>query len=65
MGDPTSNMAGAANGAIFLMLGFVGGMLSLLGAFAFYLVRRANSPLPPHAEFVSTSAYGDGKESHA
>ena len=65
MGDPASNVAGAVNGAIFLMLGFIGGVLALLGAFAFYLAKRANSPLPPHAEFAGTTTFPEGKESHA
>jgi hypothetical protein len=64
MGDPNSNIAGAVNGAIFLMLGFIGGMLALLGAFAFYLVKRANGPLPPHAEFAGFSSTEEN-ESHA
>lgn len=64
MGDPNSNVAGAMNGAIFLMLGFIGGVLALLGAFAFYLVKRANSPLPPHAEFAGLGNHEEN-QSHA
>jgi hypothetical protein len=59
MGDPNSAVAGAMNGAIFLMLGFIGMMLTSLGGFAFYLMRRANSPLPPHAEFDRASQPDD------
>ena len=51
MGDPNSKAAGAINGAIFLLLGCIGGVLALLVAFGFVLMKRANAPLPPHAEF--------------
>ena len=64
MGDPNSNVAGAVNGAIFLMLGFIGGVLALLGAFAFYLMKRSSSPLPPHVEFAGFSNHEEN-ESHA
>jgi len=50
MGDPNSNVAKGANAAIFLMLGVLGGMFSLLVAFGICLYRRANAPVPPHAE---------------
>jgi hypothetical protein len=50
MGDPNSKTAGAINAAIFLMIGFIGAMLASLGGFAFYLSRRAASPMPPHTE---------------
>ncbi|MDR3406662.1 MAG: hypothetical protein P4L99_29525 [Chthoniobacter sp.] len=40
----------AINGAIFLMLGFVASILTVVGAFAYNLAKRARSPLPPHAE---------------
>ena len=39
------NVGEAVNGAIFLMLGFIGTMLAALVGFAFYLMKRANSPL--------------------
>ena len=52
MGDANSNFGEAANGAIFLMLGLLAVVFSLLGAFAFYLYRRALAPLPPHVEFT-------------
>lgn len=58
MGDPNSKTAGAANGAIFLMLGFIGAMLAGVGAFAFNLMRRAGAPVPPHvavAEEISAA----------
>jgi hypothetical protein len=59
MGDPNSNTAKAANAAIFLMLGVLGGMFALLGAFAFSLYRRAQSPTPPHAEFGDDKTFAD------
>jgi hypothetical protein len=52
MGDVNSKTAPAINAAIFLMLGCIGSMLAALGAFAFYLMKRAQSPLPPHAELA-------------
>ena len=51
MGDPNSKSAGAMNAAVFLLLGFIGTVLSLLVAFGVTLMRRANAPLPPHAQF--------------
>lgn len=51
MGDSNSNLADAANGAIFLMLGVLAAVFGLLGAFGFYLYRRGLAPLPPHVEF--------------
>jgi hypothetical protein len=52
MGDPASKNAGAANGAIFLLLGCAAAMLSGVGAFAFCLMKRANTPIPPHVEMA-------------
>ena len=50
MGNASSKTAGAMNGAIFLMLGFVALMLTSVGGFILYLLRRASAPLPPYAE---------------
>lgn len=52
MGDANSKIGPAMNAAIFLMLGCIGSMLAALAAFAFYLLKRAGSPLPPHAELA-------------
>ena len=52
MGDVNSKTAPAINAAIFLMLGFIGFTLSALGGFAFYLMKRAQSPVPPHIELA-------------
>ena len=52
MGDPNSNIAGAANAAVFVMLGLIGCVLTTLGTFGFYLYKRAQSPAPPHVEFA-------------
>jgi hypothetical protein len=51
MGDANSKIAPAINAAIFLMLGFIGAMLACAAAFGIHLMKRANAPLPPHAEF--------------
>lgn len=53
MGDVNSKVAPAINGAIFLMLGCIGFMLATAASFGIYLMRRANAPLPPHAEFIN------------
>ena len=47
-----SQVGGAINGAIFVMLGFLGVMLAGIGGVAFSLWRRAKNPLPPHLEFA-------------
>lgn len=51
MGDPSSKAAEGANGAIFLMLGFVAVMLSSIGGFIFYLARRAKTADPLESVF--------------
>ncbi len=56
MGDPNSKFAGASNAAVFLLLGFIGTVLALLVAFGVTLMKRANSPLPPHAEFSQSES---------
>jgi hypothetical protein len=41
--DPNSNLAGAANGAVFVMLVFMGVVFSGLAAMIFRIVRRARA----------------------
>ena len=53
MGDANSKTGAAMNAAIFLMLGCIGSMLSLLAAFGWYLMKRASSPVPPEREFFN------------
>jgi hypothetical protein len=65
MGDPNSAAAGATNGAIFLMLGFIGTMLTASGGFGFYLYKRAHTPIPPHLELVEEMSGENGDQSHA
>jgi hypothetical protein len=43
---------GPMNAAIFLMLGCIGSVLSLLCAFAIYLYRRSQAPIPPHVQLA-------------
>lgn len=51
MGGDDTKVGPAMNGAIFLMLGCIGGVLGLLVLFAVSLIRRANnSPIPPEAD---------------
>ena len=65
MGDQNSDFAGAANGAIFLMLGSIGTMLAALAGFGFYLYKRANAPIPPHIQLVEEMSGNEGDPSHA
>ena len=37
---------GAINGAIFLLLGCIGGVLASLAGFGIYLMKRTSTPLP-------------------
>jgi hypothetical protein len=51
--DSTGGGAGGPmNAAIFLMLGCIGGVLSLLCAFGIYLYRRSQAPIPPHVQLA-------------
>ena len=59
MGDVNSKMAPAMNAAIFLMLGFIGSMLAGAAGFGFYLMKRANAPVPPHVEFTQAGPRQD------
>ncbi len=54
MGDANSNIAGAANAAIFVMLGAIGLMLAATGGVAFYIYRHAQAPIPPHIQLVES-----------
>lgn len=56
MGDPNSNIAKGANGAIFLMLGVLAMVFLLLGSFAYQLYRTSKRPLPPHVELGDADA---------
>jgi hypothetical protein len=47
-----SQIGGAINGAIFVMLGFLGLMMAGIGGVAYQIWRRSTGPLPPHAEFA-------------
>jgi hypothetical protein len=54
MGDVNSKFAPATNDAIFLMLGLIGLMLGTIVGCGFYLFKRSQAPLPPHAEVAQT-----------
>ncbi len=54
MSGVDSSVRPAINGAIFVMLGFIGSMLAGVGGFAFYLFRRSRLPHPPHQQFLYT-----------
>jgi len=51
MGGDDTQIGPAMNGAIFLLMGCIGGVLGLLVAFAVTLMKRANASLPPEANF--------------
>jgi len=51
MGGDDTQIGPAMNGAIFLLMGCIGGVLGLLVAFAVTLMKRANALLPPEANF--------------
>ena len=55
MGNPNSKTAIASNGAIFLLLGAIGMVLSGIGAFAYSLFRRANNPPDPALTALMTA----------
>ena len=65
MGDKNSNFAGAANAAIFLMIGAIGSMLGAMTAFGFYLYKRASAPIPPHIQLVEEMSGEEGDSPHA
>ena len=47
-----SNFASAMNGAIFLMLGFIGAMLLGISAVGYTLYRRSQNSLPEHVQLA-------------
>ena len=55
MGNANSKTAGAINGAMFLMLGFIALMLGSVAAFVLNLRKRAQSPAPPQHDKDSQS----------
>jgi len=61
MGDPNSDIAGAANAAVLTMLILIGGVLSLISAVGYSLYRRSLAPAPPHAEIAGDiGAHSEG-----
>ena len=61
MGDPNSDIAGAANAAVLSMLILIGGVLSLISVFGYSLYRRSLAPAPPHAEIAGDiGAHSEG-----
>ncbi len=52
MSGADSHNGEALNGAIFLMLGFLGAIFSGIGAVAYSIFRRSRTPLPPHSQFT-------------
>ena len=64
MGAPGSNVTAATNGLIFAMLGFVGAMLTGIGAFCLRLMWFAKTPKPAHEELAGI-AFEQGMEEGA
>ncbi len=54
MGAKTGPLADATNGVIFLMLGVLGVVLSLISFAGFTIVRRGKVPVAPHVELISS-----------
>jgi hypothetical protein len=54
MGAKTGPLADASNGAIFLMLGVLAVVLSLISLAGFTIVRRGKVPVAPHVELISS-----------
>ena len=50
MGANGGTLADASNGAIFVMLGVLGFVFSLVSLAGYSIVKRGTRPLPPHAE---------------
>lgn len=46
----------AANGAIFVMLGALVGVLGFISVVGYTIVRKGRLPLPPHAELARSLA---------
>jgi hypothetical protein len=65
MGDPNSNAASATNGAIFLMLAFIGAMMASTVGVGFYLYRRATAPIPPHVALAEELSDDNDSTPHA
>lgn len=61
MGANGGPLGEAANGAIFVMLGALVLVFSFVGAVGYSIVRRANSPLPPHAELARAMSHLNSK----
>lgn len=49
-----TQISGALNGMIFVMLGFVGAVWVGFGYFIYYLLRRAKTPTPDHILFAES-----------
>lgn len=56
-------VAEAMNGAIFLLLGFIGFALSGIIAAGIVIVRRSQHPLPPHIQLAEMTG-SDDRSSH-
>jgi hypothetical protein len=54
MSGADSHNGDAINGAIFLMLGFLGTIFACIGGVVYSFIRRARAPLPPHAQFTDS-----------
>ena len=53
MGQTDGSKVGEAmNGAMFIMLGFIGAMLAGISAVGYSIVRRSQNPLPPHVQLA-------------
>ncbi len=56
MGDANSNLAVASDSVFWTLLSLVGLMFIGTGSIAFYLYKRAHTPVPPHIALIESMA---------
>ena len=52
--NATFHIADPVNGVLWMLLGLVGFVFAVAVWTAFYLWRRASTPIPPHIQFVES-----------
>jgi len=52
--NATFHMTDPVNGVLWMLLGLLGLMFIATALTAFFLWRRANTPIPPHIQFLET-----------
>ena len=54
MGSDDARIAYASNSVLWTLLSLVGFIFVATGATAFFLWRKANSPIPPHIQYIES-----------